>query len=68
MNRLMDNENVDETGLWLGKQLQNLSQKQEAYENRAFLKAMQTVVEEQNKRLEQLKGEVDGRLWNHEQW
>jgi len=64
----MDNDNIDETGSWLSQQLRELSKKQEAYENRAFLTAMQTVVEEQNKRLEQLKGEVDGRLWNHEQW
>ncbi|WP_119326462.1 hypothetical protein [Companilactobacillus musae] len=59
---------MDDTGLWLSKQIETLSDKQKAYENRAFLVAMNKVVNEQNKRLEQLKGEVDGRLWNHEQW
>ncbi|KRN99327.1 hypothetical protein [Companilactobacillus kimchiensis] len=61
-------DNVDETGIWLSNQVKKLSEQQTAYENRAFLVAMQKVVEEQNKRTEQLKGEVDGRLWNHEQW
>lgn len=60
----MDNE----TGTWLSSAVEKLAQKQHAYENRAFLLAMKKVVEEQNKRTEQLKGEVDGRLWNHEQW
>lgn len=59
-----DNEN----GIWLEKQVDDLSKKQHAYENRAFLAAMKKVVQEQNRRSEQLKGEVDGRLWNHEQW
>ncbi|WP_338231496.1 hypothetical protein [Companilactobacillus muriivasis] len=59
-----DNEN----GIWLEKQVDDLSKKQQAYENRAFLAAMKKVVQEQNGRSEQLKGEVDGRLWNHEQW
>ena len=59
-----DNEN----GIWLEKQVDDLSKKQQAYENRAFLAAMKKVVQEQNQHSEQLKGEVDGRLWNHEQW
>lgn len=58
----------DETGVWLSSAVEKLSQKQRAYENRAFLLAMKKVVEEQNERTKQLKGEVDGRLWNHEQW
>ncbi|MFC6175921.1 hypothetical protein ACFQAV_03685 [Companilactobacillus huachuanensis] len=59
-----DNEN----GIWLEKQVDELSKKQQAYENRAFLVAMKKVIQEQNRRSDQLKGEVDGRLWNHEQW
>lgn len=59
---------MDETGLWLEQKISELSTKQKSYENRAFLVAMKKVVAEQNERTEQLKGEVDGRLWNHEQW
>jgi len=59
---------MDETGMWLSKQVDELSKKQKAYENRAFLTAMKKVVDEQNERMELMKGEVDGRLWNHEQW
>ncbi|MQS76344.1 hypothetical protein [Companilactobacillus halodurans] len=59
---------MDETGTWLAKEISELAKKQTAYENRAFLLAMKKVVKEQNERTELLKGEVDGRLWNHEQW
>lgn len=59
---------MDETGIWLAKEIEKMATKQTAYENRAFLTAMKKVVNEQNKRTEQLQGEVDGRLWNHEQW
>ncbi|APU71733.1 hypothetical protein LCR01_20960 [Companilactobacillus crustorum] len=59
---------MDDTGKWLEQQVSDLAKKQKAYENRAFLVAMQQVIQEQNMRTEQLKGEVDGRLWNHEQW
>lgn len=59
---------AEDTGAWLSKELSNLADKQKAYENRAFLVAMKKVVEEQNDRMKLLQGEVDGRLWNHEQW
>lgn len=58
----------NETGKWLSQELKQVAGKQKAYENRAFLLAMRQVVKEQNERTKQLKGEVDGRLWNHEQW
>lgn len=59
---------MDDTGIWLEEQVAKLAKKQNSYENRSFLTAMKKVICEQNKRSEQLKGEVDGRLWNHEQW
>ncbi|CAJ1183852.1 hypothetical protein FD33_GL000419 [Companilactobacillus paralimentarius DSM 13238 = JCM 10415] len=59
---------AEDTGVWLSKELSKLADKQKAYENRAFLTAMKKVVEEQNDRMKLLQGEVDGRLWNHEQW
>ncbi|KRK95787.1 hypothetical protein [Companilactobacillus futsaii] len=59
---------MSETGQWLSQTVSDLSTKQTQYENRAFLVAMKKVIEEQNKRQAQLEGEVDGRLWNHEQW
>ncbi|GEO79847.1 hypothetical protein FD29_GL001550 [Companilactobacillus mindensis DSM 14500] len=59
---------MDETGVWLSQELAKLSKKQNSYENRAFLAAMKKVADEQNERTEKLQGEVDGRLWNHEQW
>ncbi|AUI70877.1 hypothetical protein COSHB9_05660 [Companilactobacillus alimentarius] len=58
----------DSTGKWLSDQITDLAGKQKQYENRAFLVAMEKTVKEQNERLKLLKGEVDGRLWNHEQW
>ncbi|GEO58977.1 hypothetical protein [Companilactobacillus bobalius] len=59
---------AEDTGIWLSKELSKLVDKQKAYENRAFLVAMKKVVKEQNDRMKLLQGEVDGRLWNHEQW
>lgn len=59
---------AEDTGIWLSKELSKLADKQKAYENRAFLVAMKKVVKEQNDRMKLLQGEVDGRLWNHEQW
>ncbi|MFH5811627.1 hypothetical protein [Companilactobacillus sp. FL22-1] len=59
---------MDDNGAWLKNKVNELSKEQHSYENRAFLVAMENIIDEQNRRLEQLKGEVDGRLWNHEQW
>ncbi|WP_172188196.1 hypothetical protein [Lentilactobacillus kribbianus] len=53
---------------WLLTQIETLKQKQPAYEDRAFLTALQQVVQQQATRSEQIQGELDGRLWNHGNW
>lgn len=57
-------ENTD----WLLQQVEELKQKQPAYEDRAFLTALQTVIKEQATRSAQIQGELDGRLWNPGKW
>lgn len=59
---------MDENTKWLLKQIDELSDKQKDYEKRAFLLALKKVVLEQQKRIEQAQGELDGRLWDHNNW
>ncbi|KRL68189.1 hypothetical protein [Companilactobacillus versmoldensis] len=59
----MSNQNI-----WLVEQVKALAKKQPEYEDRAFLYALQSVIKEQQKRTEQIQGELDGRLWNHDNW
>lgn len=56
----------DET--WLIQELENLIAQTPDYEKRALLHATIDMVHEQTKRIEQAQGELDGRIWNHEQW
>lgn len=57
-------ENTD----WLLNQVTELKSKQAAYEDRAFLTALQVVIKEQARRSEQIQAELDGRLWNPGKW
>lgn len=59
----LSNQNI-----WLIEQVKALSKKQNEYENRAFLHALKTVIQEQQKRSEQIQHELDGRLWDHSNW
>ncbi|AKP66252.1 hypothetical protein [Companilactobacillus ginsenosidimutans] len=59
----MSNQNI-----WLVEQVKALAKQQPAYEDRAFLFALQSVIKEQQKRSEQIQSELDGRLWDHSTW
>jgi hypothetical protein len=54
--------------LWLIEQVKALEKKQPEYEDRAFLHALEKVIQEQQKRSDQIQSELDGRLWNHTNW
>ena len=54
--------------LWLIEQVKALSKTQPEYQDRAFLLALQKVIKEQQKRTDQIQSELDGRLWNHNNW
>ncbi|UQS83441.1 hypothetical protein [Bombilactobacillus thymidiniphilus] len=53
---------------WLLDQIRAQQKKAPQYEIRAFWQGLATLVEQQAKRNEQLEAEIDGRLWNHDQW
>ncbi|MFD1418656.1 hypothetical protein [Companilactobacillus keshanensis] len=59
---------MDENTKWLLKQIDELSANQKDYEKRALLFALKKVVTEQQTRIEQAQGELDGRLWDHDNW
>ncbi|WP_125707685.1 hypothetical protein [Companilactobacillus zhongbaensis] len=59
---------MSKENIWLVEQVKALAKKQNEYEDRAFLYALQTVIKEQQKRSEQIQSELDGRLWNHTNW
>ncbi|WP_261807050.1 hypothetical protein [Lapidilactobacillus luobeiensis] len=53
---------------WLQQTLAELSSKMPQYQDRALLAATQIYVTELAQRLTNGQGELDGRIWNHEQW
>ncbi|KRN83691.1 hypothetical protein [Pediococcus ethanolidurans] len=59
--------NLD-TNDWVKTQLEELSQSSKQYEDRAFYLALLALVKEQQQRLIQSQGEVDGRTWNPSKW
>lgn len=59
---------MDENTKWLIQEIDQLSSRQDDYEKRALLTSLKKVVFEQQKRIEQAQGELDGRLWDHNNW
>lgn len=53
---------------WLDQVLGELAAQAPQYQERALLAATQTYVSELAQRLANGQGELDGRIWNHEQW
>ncbi|MFC6315661.1 hypothetical protein ACFQHW_08815 [Lapidilactobacillus achengensis] len=53
---------------WLQQTLADLSQQLPQYQDRALLAVTQTYVADLAQRLVNGQGELDGRIWNHEQW
>ncbi|NVY96948.1 hypothetical protein HU830_07265 [Lactobacillus sp. DCY120] len=38
------------------------------FTQRAFYQGLITLLRQQDQRIEQLQGEIDGRLWSHDNW
>lgn len=53
---------------WLRKQLKQLESDSRDYRQKALLQATIALLEEQEKRREQLQGELDGTLWSPGNW
>lgn len=57
-----------ETEKWLFDQLTDLQKSSVTYQDRAFYIALADLVDQQQQRLEQAEGEIDGRLWQPTNW
>ena len=53
---------------WLLIELDALFSSSQEYKQKALLKATMELVKEQFKRIDQMEGELDGRLWSPRDW
>lgn len=53
----MDNQN------WIDQTVDRLNQHVSSYEDRALLAVLKDILDEQEQRIEQARGELDGRSW-----
>lgn len=59
---------MDEKEKWLLEQLDTLFEESKDYKQKALLLATIELIQEQEKRKEQLQGELDGTLWSPGNW
>ena len=57
-----------EDNQWLKAQLEQLESESQDYKQKALLQATVALILEQEKREEQLQGELDGTLWSPGNW
>ncbi|MDN6195270.1 MAG: hypothetical protein L0J48_03050 [Alkalibacterium sp.] len=57
-----------EDNQWLKAQLEQLESESQDYKQKALLQATVALLLEQEKREEQLQGELDGTLWSPGNW
>lgn len=53
---------------WLLRKCDELAQNTGKYEERAFFNQLKSLIKEQDQRLIQAEGELDGRVWNPGKW
>lgn len=53
---------------WTVEQLEHLFEVSQDYKQKALIQATIKLIKEQNKRKEQLQGELDGTLWSPGNW
>ena len=53
---------------WVIEEIQNLAKSEKSYKKRAFFQELEKIINEQYKRIEQAKGELDGNLWSPKKW
>ena len=53
---------------WVDQQISTLIQDSSNYPDQAFYRGLRELFTEQYLRLEQLQGELDGRMWSPDQW
>ncbi|WP_238985057.1 hypothetical protein [Bacillus kwashiorkori] len=53
---------------WILQELQRVYDQSQNYMEVALIKATQSILLEQYKRIEQMEGEMDGTLWSPKRW
>jgi hypothetical protein len=53
---------------WLLHELQQIYNKTNDYNEATLIKAAQYIIKEQEKRIYQMEGEIDGTLWSPKKW
>lgn len=53
---------------WILKELQKIYDTSDDYYLVTIAKATQDIIREQQKRIEQMEGEIDGTLWSPKRW
>jgi hypothetical protein len=59
---------LNEQEEWVLNELDKLFKESRDYKQKALLRATKNIIEEQEKRKEQLQGELDGTLWSPGNW
>lgn len=59
---------MNEEATWLTTTILELASESPSYPQKAFYFALAELAKEQSKRIEQAKGELDGRIWSPKAW
>ncbi|GAA0492266.1 hypothetical protein GCM10008986_18170 [Salinibacillus aidingensis] len=57
-----------EQNAWIHEQLQHLFTNTDDYNRRTLIKAAQDLIREQEKRIYQMEGEIEGTIWSPKRW
>lgn len=53
---------------WILTELANISDQDSTIKQQALIRATQQIIREQDKRIWQMEGELDGTLWSPKKW
>ncbi|MFD2657546.1 hypothetical protein [Gracilibacillus thailandensis] len=59
---------MTEENEWMIQQLQQIFDQTDDYYQRTLIKAAQDIVVEQEKRMDQMEGEMEGTIWSPRKW
>ncbi|WP_163583140.1 hypothetical protein [Gracilibacillus saliphilus] len=59
---------MTEENEWMIQQLQQIFDQTDDYYQRTLIKAAQDIIEEQEKRMDQMEGEMEGTIWSPRKW
>lgn len=53
---------------WLQQEVNQLLEQAQTFEEKAYYQALKVSIKQLNQRIDQKKGELDGRIWNATKW